>query len=444
MLFVYSGFLVVIATIGLALSQTEARSQGFNLRDLSLATMIGMLAIYSAAMLVSKLDLLLLIVSFLSLSAAMRLLLLTKKNRGRLFAARFDWQGLTVAGCFLAILAYKIFAQSLTDWDARSIWFFQGKIIYYMGEVLNSAVWGDPSLSWAHFDYPKLNAICAGLVAKVIGHWNEVDPRVSLLLLETPLFLLSAGFGRSLTRKVLLTAIIAFKVGTLMWDGRMDGILAAYIALGAIYAGRYLRDRDSGDLLLAIVASGVAATIKNEGIALALLVYISLAAGLLLYARRELWRMLPSTLASASLILMAIGSWAIWKHLHGINNDLSSGSPLNRLLARLNDGHSVEVIVAAINRPKEVRALAPFVLAALVSARLSPRSQGRPLFIALIPSVFVAGSYAALLLVIYLSTPVDLSWHLDTSASRTVQPIYLSILLGIAAYLGEPEVIKET
>ncbi|MEN9835618.1 MAG: hypothetical protein RL011_1811, partial [Pseudomonadota bacterium] len=113
-------------------------------------------------------------------------------------------------------------------------------------------------------------------------------------------------------------------------------------------------------------------------------------------------------------------------------------------LARLNDGHSVEVIVAAINRPKEVRALAPFVLAALVSARLSPRSQGRPLFIALIPSVFVAVSYAALLLVIYLSTPVDLSWHLDTSASRTVQPIYLSILLGIAAYLGEPEVIKET
>ena len=43
---------------------------------------------------------------------------------------------------------------SVTHWDARSIWFFQAKIIYFAGALTSDSPW--TTLEFAHSEYPKL------------------------------------------------------------------------------------------------------------------------------------------------------------------------------------------------------------------------------------------------------------------------------------------------
>ena len=54
------------------------------------------------------------------------------------------------------LLFVPILSLPLYDWDARSIWFFHGKMIYYAGTLGPEAGWNIQTPQFSHVDYPKL------------------------------------------------------------------------------------------------------------------------------------------------------------------------------------------------------------------------------------------------------------------------------------------------
>src|SRR5205807_1272968 len=91
-------------------------------------------------------------------------------------------------GIFYLILMYyfKIFAEPLQDWDARSIWFFHAKMIWTEGALSKASGWNHSSTRWSHPDYPKLVPSIAAQLAYIKGFWNEFLPKGSLLIMLIP------------------------------------------------------------------------------------------------------------------------------------------------------------------------------------------------------------------------------------------------------------------
>jgi len=71
----------------------------------------------------------------------------------------------------------------LSDWDARSVWFFHGKMIFFSGGITRTTGLGLNIGYDDHPEYPMLVPGLAAQVAQVVGFWNEYLPKFSLVLL---------------------------------------------------------------------------------------------------------------------------------------------------------------------------------------------------------------------------------------------------------------------
>lgn len=100
---------------------------------------------------------------------------------------RLPW--LFVFATIVGLYFFKILCDPLWAHDARSIWFFAAKIIYYAHGLGNASTWAFPDSYLYHFDYPKLIPIFAAQSALVAGFWNEYIPKLSLFLLFVPVLL---------------------------------------------------------------------------------------------------------------------------------------------------------------------------------------------------------------------------------------------------------------
>ena len=135
------------------------------------------------------------------------------------------WAGLLIFWISLlliaALLATPILGDPLTSWDARSIWFFQAKMIYYAGAL--SPAMGFSDVPWSHADYPKLLSSIAGQLAFAAGFWNEYLPKGAELLLLLPVVLGYASFYRADLSFVFLVSLSLLAVGGQFWAGYADG-----------------------------------------------------------------------------------------------------------------------------------------------------------------------------------------------------------------------------
>lgn len=339
---------------------------------------------------------------------------------------RGEAAGALLAAALLAAIAFKAVGEPLTDWDARSIWFFHAKMIYVSGRVLEAGLWNDPQLAWAHTDYPKLNAVVTAVWMRAFGVWNEYLPRAALALLLAPAVLLCVGYARSFAGQLFLVCVLLLKPGESLWIGSMDGILAAYAGVSVLYGGRWVAAREPRDLLAALVAAALCSGLKNEGLVLAAFAIVT----------TFFWaRSVPRRMAALGILLfLPTGIWFVWARRNGLVNDLAAEGWFQRAFARLGDGQSLAQIAQSILRPKEVRIVVALTLTACLLRWLARRRRlDCPCWLQLAPAMSTAVLYGICLAGVYLTTPHDLSWHLETSASRTVLPISSCWLAGLAA-----------
>jgi len=323
------------------------------------------------------------------------------------------------------LYAVLILTLPLTHWDARSIWFFQAKIIYFAGALTGDSPWS--TLEFAHGDYPKLIPTLAAQLADVAGFWNETLPKSALLVLLVPAAIGVVAFTRRPLSGAFLIATLFFPTYGVLWNGYADGYLALYAALCVLALGRWIDRRRPGDLLLGLASLGIAASLKHEGS------FFLVCAAVGTATAAAVARANPSTCADsrpagpwsaawiAAVSLAGPLTWEITRRAWGLTNDLGlSGRAIVTASSRFSEPGALASIVKALFQGAELAgAIVPLGLALVAAACLRVR----------IPTGFWLSATAATLYLVgiigvYLGTPHELAWHLATSADRTALPIF--------------------
>ena len=341
-----------------------------------------------------------------------------------------------IAGIYLIPIAFDPIAAG----DARSIWFFHGKMIYYSGGVGPWTGFNEKAVLFSHVDYPKFIGILSAEFAFVAGFWNEFVPKASLEVLLLPAALAVTSFFKRLSfSNLFLLLMFFFSLGLLLWNGYMDGYLALYAGIALLFLGRWLNDKDLLDLAAGFVFLVLAASLKNEGALFLVSVVVPLCI-LWNFGRRREPSATPAALGGRMWIipLCSFSGFFLWfwkKGSLGLENDLHLGvTSLPRIAARLEDG-SIQLISKWLFMDALV--LKAFVVLAI--SLVGVKMMGRRISAGVTMAITTSVLYLSGIFFIYLATPANLQWHLSTSATRTMAVVLFGLFAGIYFLLEEIE-----
>ena len=312
----------------------------------------------------------------------------------------------------LTLFAALSTVAGLWEWDAWAIWAMKARVFFTFGGI----DWGfleAPANSWVHADYPLLVPANLALPAVVSGSWSDrwlgligVFMLVAAVLVVRDVT--SRRFSPPISAAIALTLA---GLGASWYVGTAETPLIALsvAALACLHAGE---TTDAAILL------GLAASTKNEGVALLVAVLLAhAAAGAWSAARRssgDRWTALVRLWPAAVLVL----PWFLFRALHDLPTDLTTGRVTSRLAERLSAlGPLLAELAAWTEKPALWTAIV--VVAAFFWRRA-------PMLFAIVAlqAAFCVGTY--------LITPYAFEWHIATSWERVSRQ-----LAALAAYAAQ-------
>ena len=161
------------------------------------------------------------------------------------------------------------------EWDPRSIWLFHAKRIFYDGSIFSVA---DNYASFSHNEYPNLVPAFSSSLATLLGYWNEVLPKLSFLFMYLPPLILSFAIFKN-EKYIIFLSLVFFFIGKYLINGWADGLVAVYFSLSALLMYLLIIEnqkngKDTLYFLLAFCFFVILTLIKNEGIALLLILFV--------------------------------------------------------------------------------------------------------------------------------------------------------------------------
>jgi len=323
---------------------------------------------------------------------------------------------------FVLLLAGPILSNALYDWDARSIWFFHAKMIYFAGSIGLEAGWQDPTVVFSQLDYPKMIPSLASQIMYIMGFWNEYLPKLSLFLVFIPPTVWLVTFARKTFSYAFLVFLLPFSLFPWLWNGYMDGLLAFYFCIALLLFDRYMQKGRKIDLVSSIACALFLLYIKNEGNLALLVLFFAFA----VYAIISKWPIRLKTRPTLAInwryviigvvVLIPFVIWSFYEKQWGLSNDLGLGTQASfqRLALRLSDG-SLELITEKLF--KYINASLMLLVLLLVSNLLFKR----PFVRESLPAIIATSLYVLGMGLVYLITPHDLVWHLNTSTVRVME-----------------------
>jgi hypothetical protein len=334
--------------------------------------------------------------------------------------------GLVVTG----VGAWVMLMDPLWANDARSIWLFHAKIIYYAGALRSDAGWLEPAISFSHTDYPKLMPILAATEMVRFGYWNEFLPKLGYVppLACYLLALLAGSRGRASLGAAAVMIIAFLAGGAIIHDGYVD-VYAALATAGALTAVlRWLRRGEPRDAQHALVLLGLGLATKEEG----LLFAFSLLVGLFPFVFSSRVRAYAKTALGAPftlvVLVLAVAPWALWYALarrwglHSYFHTDSAG--FARAWSRARSG-SLGIIARSLLSPgsRWFDLATTHILGLLGAAGVTKAvalAASRRLQLPGLLCLLCGLCYFAVLCLVYLMTPVDYRWQLSASADRVM------------------------
>jgi len=354
-----------------------------------------------------------------------------------------DWLPLVAIAFILLLYYFTILYDPLWEWDPRSIWFLHSKMIWSAGSLNLAAGWNHPSIQWSHVDYPKLIPALAAQLSHILGYWNEYAPKFSLFLILIPAIFWIFSFYSRRFSFLFLVLVFPFGLKNYLLNGWMDGYIAFYSAISVLLLGRYLKERRSIDLISALSCLALLSNIKNEGILIGLVVTVSIAiTGILsnTFKLSEFKRYFSLyRVGWLAVIVTPCILWSVfYKYKWHLVNDLQIGTTeaFFRMSNRFSDGISFPLILKETFFHDESAVWLAFTifLVSIIWLTISKRY-----IISWVPALITAIIYYCCLLIIYLMTPSDLIWHLNTSVPRTMLTISSCMIAGTFFILKELE-----
>ena len=255
-----------------------------------------------------------------------------------------EWTSLAVVGLCIVIVFADAFSQPLLAFDARAIWAFKAKVLYFEQGIYNEAFL-DADRLHAKTRYPQLIPLAETFIASASGGFNEQAFKLLFPCFYVSLILL---VGSELSRAfngryaLLSTSLFAsLPVFTIYANGGAasgyaDLPLAFYVTALTIRLFRGLQEGSSGNLRLALLFTSLTVFTKTEGLALVLVVFLATAlAAWLLYglAIRSLWPLLLTALGG----LLCLAPWFLYQaKLPVVDEDFAKLLTLRNLVGGLN------------------------------------------------------------------------------------------------------------
>ena len=217
------------------------------------------------------------------------------------------------------------------------------------------------------------------------------------------------------------TEVVFFSIGKFLFNGWVDGLVAAYFCLSTflmyllIVSNNNFFNKKILFYLIAFCFFVTLTLIKNEGIALlfilfAITLFIKLYKGEL---RKDISKLIFLSISFIPIIL-----WKLFCYSKGIGNDYINTNILLNLLPRLDDINNYKLISYFLFlNEKFFIALIFFLVSFWIKL-------DKELFSFIL---IVTVMYIFILFFIYLSTPFDFYWQLDSTAARVIRS--LSFLL---------------
>lgn len=317
-----------------------------------------------------------------------------------------------------ALTGYALYATlaSLWEWDFWAIWGVKARVFFERGGI----DWRFLESSWntfAHADYPLLLPFNDDFIALLNGAWSDRWLGVLMVAYAAAVLLIVRDMAAQETTPLyaaLITATCA-SIACSRYIGLAEGPLIAFAASAVLFFRRALLFDDHAAWRHAAVLLGLAANVKNEGIALGVSVAIALA----ILRPKALWRLWPAAALAAP--------WLLLRAAHVLPTDIVGGPVVPRILARL--PFTPEMLALLWSDLRD-----PWFWSAVVIGIALAQRRRREAFVFIVTLVqlaFYIGTYYA--------TPHDPRWHIVTSWPRlTMQlamPITVAVLLMLAVWL---------
>jgi len=299
------------------------------------------------------------------------------------------------------------------DWDPRSNYLFHAKRIFYDQSVLSVA---DNYAVFSHNEYPTLVPAFASSLAILIGHWNEVFPKLSFSLVFLPPLIFAYSFFKD-TRYLIFLSIVFFTIGNFLFNGWVDGILAMYFCLSAflmyflIISNEYKEKSNSFYYLLALCFFITLTLIKNEGTVLLLIIF--LATIIIKLFKKKLGNNITK-LILLSFSFLPIVLWKLFCYSKGLGHEFLHTDIITNLLSRSEDFNNYKLVsYFLLLNEKFLITLTFFLISCWVKLDKE-----------ILSFVFIVSIiYIFILFFVYFTTPHDLYFQLNSTAARVVRSL---------------------
>jgi hypothetical protein len=318
----------------------------------------------------------------------------------------------------VSLAGFALFATAapLWEWDFWAIWGMKARVFLERGGI-DWRFLESPWNTYVHPDYPLLVPLNFDFIALLNRGWNDrwlglmsVAWALALLLIVRDLVARESSVVPAALITLAITGLAASR-----YPGLAEGPLIAYGAAGVLFVRRALLFDDSAAWRHGAILLGLAANVKNEGVAL----LAAVAAALLIVRPRDVLRLWPALALAAP--------WLILRATHTLPTDIVSGSPMERMIGRL--PHSGAILIYLARHLYDPW----FWIAVLAGIVIAPAAmRAREAFVLLVTAiqlVFYVGSYFA--------TPRDLAWHVATSWSRLTDQISIPIMVIVFLMLAK-------
>ena len=333
---------------------------------------------------------------------------------------------ITLITIIISLYYFKILSSPILEWDERFVWFFHAKMIYFSNGINDQT--GINLLKYHfHYDYPKLFPLLSAQVMNVLGYWNEYTPKIVMLITYIPILFIVFAFFEVSFRGFFLIIVSFLTINTVIWLGQPDGHIALYIALSALMFHMYKEQTEVGSqkrdsfFTYALILASIAVGIKNEGL-LFFLIFVVFSLPDFFSRRRS-----SQFILTLLVMIFPMIYWNTFCDLHGLRSDL--GTQLidypQGLFFRFFDPASYIQIFKFMLFGEN---LLINLLVLLLVVSVIKRKLTWPLIFGMM--------YFSGLFIVYMTTPYDLAWHLETSAHRTV--LVVCMLFQYAVFLALP------
>lgn len=334
------------------------------------------------------------------------------------YLLKLDLKKTLIVIFIILLFGIALISEPIVDWDARSIWFFHAKKIFftqgYSEQLSNYA-------EFSHNDYPPLIPAIAANLAVTFNMWDESLIKLSILLAVLPvIFLFATIFNNQYY--CLLFLSMPLIANRLLYNGYMDVIVGFYLSSILIYL-YYINNKKENnynsihEMFLLLLLSISLSLIKNEGFMSLVLLCITFC-----------FNFKVITFKNLVILFVAIGfNYILWRYHLSVSNlhsDIFVEDIYSRFIGRITDFPQLFEIIQS-----PAKELGLFLIVYLL---IFKNSEQNPFHAA--PITFVI-SYVFIIFLIYFITPYDLYWHVSRSSGRVFVPIKI-LLMTILVYMS--------